>query len=132
MIAMPDEHLSMLEDNYDPEEGQDEGLCRIARSCCRRAWTSGHWDGAALRGNHGPDGAEESGIAVSSKPALELDRISRRVRLPEIPEPVRDTFCDCNPPVPILLAIYQQGDAIEACFDEESQSMLERRPNRGH
>jgi hypothetical protein len=30
-------------------------------------------------------------------------------------------FCDCNPPVPILLAIYQQGDAIEACFDEEAR-----------
>jgi hypothetical protein len=37
-------------------------------------------------------------------------------------------FCDCNPPVPILLAIYQQGDAIEACFDAESQWMLEATP----
>jgi len=37
-------------------------------------------------------------------------------------------FCDCNPPVPILLAIYQQGDAIETCFDDESQSMLEQTP----
>jgi hypothetical protein len=59
---------------------------------------------------------------------LELDRISRRVRFPEIPEPVREMFCDCNPPVPILLAIYRQGDAIETCFDDESQSMLEQTP----
>ena len=28
----------------------------------------------------------------------------------------------------ILLAIYQQGDAIEACFDDESKSMLELTP----
>jgi len=59
---------------------------------------------------------------------LQLDRISRSVRFPEVPEPVRDLFSDCNPAVPILLAIYRQGDAIEACFDEERQSMLEQTP----
>jgi hypothetical protein len=57
-----------------------------------------------------------------------VDRISRRVRLPVIPEPVREMFSDCNLPLPILLAIYQQGDAIEACFDDESKSMLELTP----
>ena len=49
-------------------------------------------------------------------------------RLPVIPEAVREMFCDCNLPLPILLAIYQQGDAIEACFDDESKSMLELTP----
>ena len=43
-------------------------------------------------------------------------------------EAVRELFCDCNPPVPVLLAIYRTGDAIEACFDDERQSMLELTP----
>ena len=30
--------------------------------------------------------------------------------------------------MPVLLAIYQLGDAIEACFDDERQSMLELTP----
>jgi hypothetical protein len=60
--------------------------------------------------------------------ALELARISRTVNLPEIPEPVRENFSDCNPPVPVLLEIYRLGDAIEAAFDDERQSMLEVTP----
>jgi hypothetical protein len=54
--------------------------------------------------------------------------VSDKVKLPEIPEPGRELFCDCNPPVPVLLASYQLGDAIEACFDDERQSMLELTP----
>src|SRR5260370_35362136 len=59
---------------------------------------------------------------------LELKRVSDRVKLPEIPEPVRELFYDCNPPVPVVLAIYQLGCAIEACFDYKRHSMLELIP----
>jgi len=58
---------------------------------------------------------------------LELKRVSDRVKLPEIPEPVRELFA-MQSTVPVLLAIYQLGDAIEACFDDERQSMLELTP----
>jgi hypothetical protein len=72
--------------------------------------------------------APKSRAARLVRTTLELKRVSDRVKLPEIPEPVRELFCDCNPPVPVLLAIYQLGDAIEACFDDERQSMLELTP----
>ena len=72
--------------------------------------------------------ATESRIARLLEATLELDRVSESVKLPDIPEAIRDLFCDCNPPVPVLLAIYQQGDAIEASFDDESQSMQEATP----
>lgn len=122
------ERLSMLEDDYDPEADQ-EGRptlpdrnkllppCMNQRPLGRRA--------LKIIVEQLPSSNPVSRLLKS---ALELDRISRRVRLPEIPEPVREMFCDCNPPVPILLAIYQQGDAIEACFDAESQWMLEATP----
>ena len=35
---------------------------------------------------------------------------------------------DSNPPVPALLAVFEKHDAIEGCFDEEAQGMLECAP----
>ena len=35
---------------------------------------------------------------------------------------------DSNPPLPSLLAVFQKHDAIEGCFDDESQGMLECTP----
>jgi len=122
-----DERLSVLEDDYEPGTGQDDAPlpdrdkllppCMKKRPLGRRALK-------ALMDRLGPS----KQVSRLLKATVELDRISGRVRLPEIPEPIRDAFCDCNPPVPILLAIFQQGDAIEACFDEESQLMLEATP----
>src|SRR5580700_5071023 len=48
--------------------------------------------------------APKSRAARLLRATLELKRVSDRVKLPEIPEPVRELFCDCNPPVPVLLA----------------------------
>jgi hypothetical protein len=123
-----DVHLSILEENYDPEDDREalaalpnrEKLlppCMKQRPLSRRAVTE-------LTARLAP----RNQAFRLLKAALELDRISRRVVLPDIPEPVRESFCDCNLPLPILLAIYEQGDAVEACFDDESQSMLELMP----
>jgi hypothetical protein len=120
-----EEHLSMLEDNYDPEEGREALPDRKnLLPPCMDQWPL---RGAALRTIL--DGmAPRNRVLRLLNAALEVDRISRLVRLPVIPEPVREMFGDCNLPLPILLAIYGQGDAIEACFDDESKSMLELTP----
>jgi hypothetical protein len=122
-----DQRLSVLEDDYGcgDEEGEatlpdrDKLLppCMKKRSMGSRALK-------ALMDRLGPS----KHVSRLLKAVVEFDRISRGVRFPEIPEPIRNAFCDCNPPVPILLAIYHHGDAIEACFDEESQLMLEATP----
>jgi hypothetical protein len=119
------EHLSMLEDNYDPEEGREALPDR--KKLLPPFMDQRPLRGAALRiilGRMAP----RNRVLRLLNAALEVDRISRLVRLPVIPEPVREMFGDCNLPLPILLAIYQQGDAIEACFDDESKSMLEITP----
>ena len=112
----------MLEDNYEPEADR-EGVRLPDRKKMSAAvhGTNGHWAAAALKAMLSPDGAEESSIASAQRNARTGSDIAPGSKLPVIPEPVREMFCDCNPPVPILLAIYQQGDAIEACFDDERQ-----------
>jgi hypothetical protein len=35
---------------------------------------------------------------------------------------------DYGEPLPSLLAVFERSDAIEGCFDEESQGMLEVQP----
>ena len=60
--------------------------------------------------------------------ALDLDRISQRLRPAEITEDTREAFMDSNPPLPALLVSFKRHDAIAACFDDESQTMMEAGP----
>jgi hypothetical protein len=43
-------------------------------------------------------------------------------------EEIREELSDCNPPLPCLLAVSSEHDAVEACFDEEAQNALEMEP----
>jgi hypothetical protein len=123
-----DEHISYLEENYDPVEDREALRALPDRNlilpACMKRQPLGSRSLKVLLSRMTPG----SRIARLLKAMLELERVSETVKLPEIPEPIRDLFCDCNPPVPVLLAIYQQGDAIEASFDDESQSMQEATP----
>ena len=123
-----EEHISILEDNYEPEADGEQraGLPdrnKILPPCMKQKPLGGKCLKALLLRM-----APKSRAARLLRATVELKRVSDRVKLPEIPEPIRELFYDCNPPVPVLLAIYQLGDAIEACFDDERQSMLEVTP----
>jgi hypothetical protein len=123
-----EEHISLLEENYDPTEDAGALSPLPDRSSilppCMKVRPLGPMKLESLL----------SGLAANDPAArllnatLELRRAANRVHLPPVPEAIRELFCDCNPPVPVLLAIYQSGDAIEACFDDERQSMLELTP----
>ena len=56
---------------------------------------------------------------------LELNRTSRQAERPEIGAWAEDRLMDSNPPLPVLLAVFEKHDSIEGCFDEDSQGMLE-------
>lgn len=60
--------------------------------------------------------------------AVELDRLSSQSARPEVGDDVRELLIDCGEPVPALLAVFERTDAIEGCFDEECQGMLELTP----
>ena len=41
---------------------------------------------------------------------------------------MREELGDTNPPLPSLLAVFVEGDAVEGSFDEDSQTMMEATP----
>lgn len=60
--------------------------------------------------------------------ALDLNRVSRRLRRPEITEETREALMDSNPPLPALLVSFKRSDAVAGCYDDESQAFLEASP----
>jgi len=59
---------------------------------------------------------------------IALDGVSRGVERPELDDDISERLSDCNPPLPCLLAVFAEGDAISASFDEEAQGMMEVEP----
>lgn len=59
---------------------------------------------------------------------IELNRISLEAKRPDVGERAQARLMDANPPVPALVAVFGKHDAIEGCFDEECQGMLECPP----
>jgi len=60
--------------------------------------------------------------------AINLDRVSAQAKRPELGDDIGEQLSDCNPPLPCLLALFAEADAIEACFTEEANGMLEVTP----
>ncbi len=60
--------------------------------------------------------------------AMELNNISLKAMRPSIGQQAQERLADTNPPVPALVAVFNKHDAIEGCFDEECQGMLECTP----
>lgn len=60
--------------------------------------------------------------------ATKLARMSNSVDPPTVDDETRDFLSDCGEPVPALVAVFEQHDAIEGSFDEEAQGMLEVTP----
>ena len=59
---------------------------------------------------------------------INLDRVSAQAKRPEIGDDIGQQLSDCNPPLPCLLALFAEGDGVEACFTEEADGMLEVTP----
>jgi hypothetical protein len=60
--------------------------------------------------------------------AINLDRRSAQAKRPEIDDNIGQQLSDCNPPLPCLLAMFAEADAVEASFTEEADGMLEVTP----
>jgi PRTRC genetic system protein F len=59
---------------------------------------------------------------------LALDHLSAQAKRPELDDDIGQQLSDCNPPLPCLLAVFAEADAIAACFDEEAEGMMEVTP----
>jgi len=47
---------------------------------------------------------------------------------PNLDSSIREQFYDSNPPLPVLLTVFEKHDSIEGAFDAESEGMLEVSP----
>ena len=59
---------------------------------------------------------------------LELSRLSERAERPELTEEMREQMYDSNPALPGLLAVFSPDDAVDGCFEDEAQTMMEVTP----
>ena len=82
----------------------EKTVARLAREC-------DHPDAAALL-----------------RTVLRLAEAAATGKRPTLSDDAYEQIGDCNPPVPALLTVFERHDAIEGCFDEEAQTMLEVTP----
>lgn len=120
-----EDRVSMLKDwiKGEPDEDQYEipdvekcipacikEQCLAAESCERCGC---NWDNTG--------GTSEDAV-------LDLVRISGQGKRPELTEQMHEELGDTNPPLPGLLAVFVEGDAVEGSFDEDGQTMMEVTP----
>jgi hypothetical protein len=60
--------------------------------------------------------------------AVALSDAAGKKERPALGDGISEQLSDCNPPLPVLLTVFEKHDAIEGCFDEESQGMMECQP----
>ena len=77
---------------------------------------------------HVKDSINDSTARKLVDAVITLDGVSRGIQRPELGDDVGEQMSDCNPPLPCLLAVFADSDAIAACFDEEAQGMMEVEP----
>jgi hypothetical protein len=66
--------------------------------------------------------AKGVGVKALLAAALELERISASVPHPEVTDEMREQLMDANSALPAALVVFAENDAIEAHFEDESQS----------
>ena len=74
------------------------------------------------------DKISDSLAAKLVEAVLNLNKVPGKMERPTLGDDVGELLSDCNPPLPSLLAIFAESDAIEACFQEESEYMMEVTP----
>ncbi len=120
------ERVQMLRDWVESEQDQDQYEILDVEGCipaCMRRRPLGLKRLRKLRSRVKRKEARALLDAV-----LELSEVSEQAKRPELTEEMREELCDTNPPLPSLLVVFMQEDAIEGSFDEEAQTMMEVTP----
>ncbi len=119
-----DDRVDMLREWAEGEEEQHE-IADVAASvpaCMKR-------EALGLRELHrlGAQARSSEARAVI-RAALDLQRISKTAKRPDLTDEIRGRLYDFNPPLPSALVVFAENDAVEGQFDDESQNMMECPP----
>jgi hypothetical protein len=123
------DRVAMLRDWIEGEEGEDQYEIPNVEGCIPTCLKCRPLGRTKLRGLTSKLKNREAKALL--KAVLELSELSKQARRPELTDEMREELCDSNPPLPSLLAVFAQNDAIEGCFDDEAQTMTEVTPEPG-
>ena len=59
---------------------------------------------------------------------VDMAKAAESAERPELTEETSEQLCDTNPPLPGLMAVFSENDAVEGCFDEDMQNAFECMP----
>ena len=121
-----EEHCELLREWASSDDNPDDYEFPDVESCTPKSLKEltlgAHSIRKALTATTGP------AIRRMLEAMLRLNAVSNRYRRPKMPEQIQEELNDCNPPLPSLLAVFSEHDAVEGCFDEESQTAYEMEP----
>ena len=120
-----EDRVEMLREWAEGEEEQYEiaDVAGSTPSCMKQK--AAHCEGSARVEQHKARRGEAQALIAA---ALELERISASVQRPEYTDDMREQLMDTNPPLPAALVVFAENDAVEAHFEDESQSWGEATP----
>jgi hypothetical protein len=120
------DRVAMLREWIEGDADEDQYEIPDVEGCipaCIRRRPIGRRKLREVRAQLGP---RQAGLLIEA--VLDLVRISGQAKRPELTEQMREQLGDTNPPLPSLLAVFIEGDAVEGSFDEDSQTMMEATP----
>ena len=119
-----EDRVEMLREWAEGEEEQYE-IADVAAStpaCMKQkplSWRSFRQIGAQAKGS-------EARALIAAM--LELRQVSEKAKRPAFTDDMGEQLADSNPPLPCVLVVFSEADAIEAHFDDESQNTTEASP----
>jgi hypothetical protein len=119
-----EDHVEMLRVWAEGEEDQYEiaDVSAATPACMKqKAFSSGSLRQIVMR-------LRGSTASAIIKAMLKLQRASESAKRPPFTDDMGEQLSDTNPPLPSLLVVFSETDAIEAHFDDESQNMAEASP----
>lgn len=62
---------------------------------------------------------------------VDMAKAAERAERPKLTDEMSEQLFDTNPPLPGLVAVFSENDAVEGCFDEDMQNAFECTPEPG-
>jgi len=121
-----EDRVTMLKDWIEGEADEDQYEIPDVEGCIPACIKERVLSRRKLREVRAQLGPTKAGHLIDA--VLNLADISGHAKRPELTEQMREQLGDTNPPLPSLLAVFVEGDAVEGSFDEDSQTMMEATP----